>query len=228
MGSIARSGKRALGIAQFMPGTAAERNLQNPLDPVQALPKSAEFLRDLRGEFGNLGLAAAAYNAGPRRVREWMAGFGSMPLETRNYVIAITGAPIEQWSKARTDVGRIQETGLAAANVALLDRPPNRFVAALEKRPIAGAMQSRDIITGVDISRARTLGKYAKIQTRDAAVLAGKDPILLEPGRGPPPRYQVRFVSLSRRYLNEGGPPGATFKVVTPPRAIASLPSRMP
>ena len=44
VGPVTRSGKRALGIAQFMPGTAAERNLLNPLDPIQALPKSAEFL----------------------------------------------------------------------------------------------------------------------------------------------------------------------------------------
>ena len=48
VGPVTRSGKRALGIAQFMPGTAAERNLLNPLDPIQALPKSAEFLRELR------------------------------------------------------------------------------------------------------------------------------------------------------------------------------------
>ena len=77
VGPVTRSGKRAQGIAQFMPGTAAERNLLNPFDPIQALPKSAEFLRELRREFGNLGLAAAAYNAGPRRVREWMAGTGA-------------------------------------------------------------------------------------------------------------------------------------------------------
>ena len=49
VGPVTRSGQRAQGIAQFMPGTAAERNLLNPLDPVQALPKSAEFLRELRG-----------------------------------------------------------------------------------------------------------------------------------------------------------------------------------
>src|SRR4029079_1169765 len=61
IGPPTRSGERARGIAQFMPGTAAERQLLDPLDPVQALPKSADFLRDLRREFGNLGLAAAAY-----------------------------------------------------------------------------------------------------------------------------------------------------------------------
>ena len=116
VGPVTRSGKRALGIAQFMPGTAAERNLLNPFDPIQALPKSAEFLRELRREFGNLGLAAAAYNAGPRRVREWMAGSGPMPAETRAYVLAITGASVEQWAKASGDADSKQERGRPAAS----------------------------------------------------------------------------------------------------------------
>src|SRR6478752_3850551 len=51
VGPVTRSGRRALGIAQFMPGTAAERNLLDPFDPIQALPKSAEFLQELRREF---------------------------------------------------------------------------------------------------------------------------------------------------------------------------------
>ena len=73
IGPVTRNGQRAEGIAQFMPGTASERRLLDPFDPVQALPKSAEFLSELRSQFGNLGLAAAAYNAGPRRVQEWLA-----------------------------------------------------------------------------------------------------------------------------------------------------------
>src|SRR5262245_35394220 len=91
IGPRTRSGKRAQGIAQFMPGTAAERGLLDPFDPVQALPKSAEFLQELRRRFGNLGLAAAAYNAGPARVRGWLAGTRTLPAETRRYVAAITG-----------------------------------------------------------------------------------------------------------------------------------------
>ena len=86
VGPVTRSGERAQGIAQFMPRTAAERGLLDPFDPVQALPKSAEFLRELRAEFGNLGLAAAAYNAGPQRLRDYLAGRGGMPAETRGYV----------------------------------------------------------------------------------------------------------------------------------------------
>ena len=58
----------ALGIAQFMEETATDRGLDNPFDPVQAIPASARLLRDLSQKFGNLGLAAAAYNAGPKRI----------------------------------------------------------------------------------------------------------------------------------------------------------------
>ena len=106
VGPVTRSGERALGIAQFMPGTAAERNLLEPFNPAEALPKSGEFLAELRAQFGNLGLAAAAYNAGPQRVRDFLAGSRDLPSETRNYVLAITGHPIEDW-KAPVTKGSI-------------------------------------------------------------------------------------------------------------------------
>ena len=53
----------ALGIAQFMPRTAVAVGLTNPFDPLKALPASARLLGGLFQRFGNLGLAAAAYNA---------------------------------------------------------------------------------------------------------------------------------------------------------------------
>jgi hypothetical protein len=87
----------AQGIAQFMPGTARERGLADPFDPEQAIPHAAHLLSDLNRQFGNLGLAAAAYNGGPGRVSAWLAGTGGLPSETRNYVLAITGAPAEDW-----------------------------------------------------------------------------------------------------------------------------------
>lgn len=88
----------ARGIAQFMPGTAAERGLTNPDDPEAAIPKAAEFLSSLRQRFGNLGLAAAAYNAGPTRVASWLAGAGDLPPETRGYVMTVTRHPVEDWN----------------------------------------------------------------------------------------------------------------------------------
>ena len=59
------SAKGAQGIAQFMPRTADWRDLNNPFDVIAALKASASYLRDLQIRFGDLGLAAAAYNAGP-------------------------------------------------------------------------------------------------------------------------------------------------------------------
>ena len=88
----------AQGVAQFMPRTASEVGLDNPFDPLKALPASARFLRRLRDEFGNLGLAAAAYNAGSGRVRSWLARREELPAETQTYVRKITGSPAESWA----------------------------------------------------------------------------------------------------------------------------------
>jgi hypothetical protein len=111
VGPDTRSGAHALGIAQFMPETAIEQQLLEPFDPKQALPKSGAFLAELRDEFGNLGLAAAAYNAGPQRVRDFLAGARDLPQETRSYVLAITGQPVEEWTKAASDSSAGQNTG---------------------------------------------------------------------------------------------------------------------
>lgn len=94
------SPKGAVGIAQFMPKVAAESGLQNPFDPLQALPASARMLRGLRDQFGNLGLVAAAYNAGAKRVSEWLQRRRTLPRETRGYVLDVTGRSVEQWRKA--------------------------------------------------------------------------------------------------------------------------------
>jgi Transglycosylase SLT domain len=91
------SPKGAQGIAQFMPETARLRGLADPFEPGPALKAAIEYLSELRHRFGNLGLATAAYNAGEGRVKALIAGTSSLPLETRNYVFAITGRQIEAW-----------------------------------------------------------------------------------------------------------------------------------
>jgi hypothetical protein len=91
----------AQGIAQFMPRVAQSRGLHNPFDPIHALLVSGRVLADLVRQFGNLGLAAAAYNAGPKRVHDWIAKRGKLPEETRNYVRNITGYPAERWTIAK-------------------------------------------------------------------------------------------------------------------------------
>src|SRR5579885_2195374 len=73
------SSKGAQGIAQFMPQTAEFRGLADPFEPVAALREAASYLGELERQFGNLGLAAAAYNAGPGRVTTWLAGERTLP-----------------------------------------------------------------------------------------------------------------------------------------------------
>jgi hypothetical protein len=204
VGPATRNGRRAQGIAQFMPGTAAERNLLDPFNPIQALPKSAEFLRDLRQEFGNLGLAAAAYNAGPRRIHGWLAGKSAMPFETNSYVLAITGKPVEQWSKAGPEEDSKQGSGRDCGTlVALLRRAPSRFFTALQQRIVLGTMTPWGVIVGADRSRDRMMDRYVALQQRHAALLAGHDPILIERGRGPLPRFQVRVGAQTRGEAND-------------------------
>jgi Transglycosylase SLT domain len=96
----------AMGIAQFMPDVADKLSL-DAFDSRSALPASARLLRTLRARFGNLGLAAAAYNAGPKRVSDWLEGRSGLPRETQDYVYLITGRPAAHWQKPQTVVYRV-------------------------------------------------------------------------------------------------------------------------
>ncbi len=93
----------ALGVAQFMPQTAADRGLSDPFDPAPAIAHAARFLAELRGRFGNLGLAAAAYDAGPGRVAKWLAAQAGLPVETRRYVLSVTGVAADAWARVTGD-----------------------------------------------------------------------------------------------------------------------------
>jgi hypothetical protein len=199
VGPLTRSGQRAQGIAQFMPGTAAERGLLDPLDPIAALPKSAEFLRDLRAEFGNLGLAAAAYNAGPRRVREWLAGTGGMPGQTRDYVATITGRTVDDWRGAKDAVP--QAAPRCPEIVVALGHAPNAFVVSLEQHVTSGIARPWGVELAAGFSRAGVLKTYATLETKYRDHIAGVDAIVLRApfrSRGTREFYQVRIGAETR------------------------------
>ena len=204
VGPVTRNGQRAQGIAQFMPGTAAARGLLDPFDPVQALPKSAEYLRDLRREFGNLGLAAAAYNGGPRRVQDWLAGRGGLPDETRRYVLAVTGRSAEEWAAAGRDSGAAAQSGPTATCMqlaALVRSSKTPFLTALERHVREGAAQPWGVQLSAGFSRDRALASYAAIERKYRAILAGRDPSILRVrllSRGTRDFYQVRVGANSR------------------------------
>ncbi|MGP9811151.1 lytic transglycosylase domain-containing protein [Rhodopseudomonas sp. NSM] len=207
IGPVTRNGQRAQGIAQFMPGTATERSLLDPFDPVQALPKSAEFLSELRRQFGNLGLAAAAYNAGPRRVQEWIAGTGPMPQQTRHYVYAITGTTVDDWAAAgRNTKPATQAAGDCRTLMALLRRAPNPFVTQLEARVKLAADKPWGVQLAAGFNRDRALAMYARAMSRLSAVIGDHDPSLSSlvfRSRGTRPFYRVRIGAETRPEANE-------------------------
>src|SRR5262249_31080386 len=152
------------------PYTAAERGLLDPFDPVQALPKSAEFLKELWGQFGNLGLAAAAYNAGPRRVREWLDGGGYMPGETRNYVSAITGLTVDDWAAERKKTDEKKEDKKVEARrtpgcgelMAMLKKTPTPFMESLTKRVVLSLSQPWGVQLAAGFSRDAAMASYGR------------------------------------------------------------------
>lgn len=87
----------ALGIAQFMPGTADLYRLDDPFNPAQAIHKAAWYLATLSDRFGNIGMAAVAYNGGENRAARFMQQQTTLPYETIDYVEAITGFGAHRW-----------------------------------------------------------------------------------------------------------------------------------
>ena len=158
-GAVSPAG--AGGVAQFMPHTASERWLGDPFDPAAAIPASAKFLAELAQRFGNLGLAAAAYNAGPNAVADWIAGKGILPLETQDYVLAITGHDVEKWrganppSPAAPDPDKPCLTSIGNLRVA---RGP-------EASPIvSGRFAPRDVQISASLSKGSALRAFARAQ----------------------------------------------------------------
>jgi hypothetical protein len=189
----------AQGIAQFMPRTARWRGLRDPFEPAEALAASARWLRQLWAEFGNLGLAAAAYNAGPDRVHRWLNGGASLPAETRAYVEIITGTSAAVWGQCRSrDTSDIQTPCSAPMPPA-----PSRTPVAAHSVPHQGDWGLQLI---GDRSQAKALAEYRELQSRFPRVLGHREPLVLARklrGRGSAVWYQVRVAEASRESATE-------------------------
>jgi len=173
--AVSRAG--AQGVAQFMPATANWRGLSNPFDPLEAIAESAKLLRDLRREFGNLGLAAAAYNAGSGRVRDWLAGRRALPRETSAYVRIVTGYSPEQWAGASAGIGEMH-----------LEKPvPCGEIAAFVARSSLPASKPTPV-WGVELVGGPTdetaLVAYRRVEQKYASILVGRQAYVVHHGLG--------------------------------------------
>ena len=171
------SSKGAQGIAQFMPETAKLRGLDDPFDPVSAVKASASFLSDLRNQFGNLGLAAAAYNAGEKRIEAWQNEKSSMPSETQNYVQFITGHAVEEWKIASASFAM---PAIGKQN----DFVSNCVALALQKTNLAetGARSSPrqpwGALVAASFNEHTALGMFQRLKLRFPQLFANRDPMI--------------------------------------------------
>lgn len=188
----------AQGIAQFMPGTARERGVADPYDPEQAIPASAALLADLARRFGNLGLAAAAYNGGPARVAAWLAGTGGLPFETRQYVSRITGRDAEDWRDDLKAVGpRPPEPVRPCAAVV---EELRAVVPALGTIAIA-ALAPWGVQLAGNFSKALALASFERARGRYQAILGDTQPMIIGTRlrtRGFHAFYRVRLPAKTR------------------------------
>jgi hypothetical protein len=195
------SRKGAQGIAQFMPATANFRGLADPFDAIAALREAASYLGDLNKQFGNLGLAAAGYNAGPGRVAAWLAGRRKLPGETRDYVAIVTGWTADEW--ASSSPPKTAETtipqGLPCTRLAhlILAKPP-------EQKRIAAYVPLWGAQLTANLSESGAWATYRMLQKRYARLIGDREPIVLRgqvPGMGRLARTMIRIGDDNRSYL---------------------------
>ena len=192
----------AQGMAQFMPSTAAERGLADPYAVHEALMHSAAFLAELRAGFGNLGLAAAAYNAGPGRVTRWLAGETSLPQETSDYVLAVTGREADAW-RAKPPPPLHDDAGFDCARYAILaSRAPDPPHAG----PGAGAPSSKPwaVILIGSPQREQAMNEYRQVRGRFSGIIGGMEPNVVRKRISgmQVPRYVVQIERESRSEAN--------------------------
>jgi hypothetical protein len=193
----------AEGIAQFMPQTARERGLADPFDPEQAIPEAARLLADLRRQFGGLGVAAAAYNAGPGRVAGWLQGQGQLPAETRAYVRFVTENGAEAVSgsllqSADFDPEPAASQSCVALTAELRHDRGDGIGDELGLAPLA----PWGVQLAGNFSKARALAAFARHGQRYAAIIGEMRPMIigrLLRSRGTRRFYQIRLPAASRQ-----------------------------
>ncbi len=188
------SPKGAMGIAQFMPGTAKLRGLEDPFDATTAIPASAAYLDKLRKQFGNLGLAAAAYNAGENRVARWRTGRSGLPAETRDFVVSITGHPAADWAGEKPPDAKYALDPKRPFQAACRRLPVKRY--RLQQRYASAPWRPWGVHLAANFSLSRALRQFNQIQRRFPKVLGGLKPMVLREVNysfGSARRYEIRI-----------------------------------
>jgi hypothetical protein len=162
----------AMGLMQVMPSTYDILRQRyglgpDPYDPHDNIMAGTAYIREMYDRYGSPGFLAA-YNAGPGRLEQYLAGEGSLPTETVNYVAAVaprlgnaapaTG-PLAGYAVASVNMGggydpRSMRPARETALVAGRPAPPgcDPFAAYDPKGPCGAGGGASPVETGVAVA----------------------------------------------------------------------------
>ncbi|WP_028181617.1 lytic transglycosylase domain-containing protein [Bradyrhizobium japonicum] len=144
----ARSPKSAMGLMQIMPATWSELreryNLGNdPYDPHDNILAGTAYLRELLDRYGSPGVFAA-YNAGPSRYEEYLAG-GTLPDETRAYVAKLANLLAIELPSRWTSGGQSSATLTLFVTRSDLTKTRDRLLALMPSSGVTTAISMPDV-----------------------------------------------------------------------------------
>ncbi|MBB4261325.1 lytic transglycosylase domain-containing protein [Bradyrhizobium sp. CIR3A] len=144
----AKSPKGAMGLMQITPATWAELreryNLGNdPYDPHDNILAGTAYLRELLDRYGSPGVFAA-YNAGPNRYEEHLAG-GSLPDETRAYVAKLANLLAIELPPRWTSIGQSSTAATLFVTRSGLMKTRDRLPALMPSNGITTAIPAPDV-----------------------------------------------------------------------------------
>ncbi|MFT4120883.1 lytic transglycosylase domain-containing protein [Bradyrhizobium sp.] len=159
----ARSPKGAIGLMQIMPATWAEQRQRYDLgndafDPRDNILAGTAYLRELLDRYGSPGMLAA-YNAGPSRYEEHLAG-RPLPDETRVYVTRLANLLGDELPPTWTADRQASPAETLFAERGDLMKTGDRLPAFAPSRGTRAAISSRDLSdmvpksTGVFVARS--------------------------------------------------------------------------
>ena len=155
----------AMGLMQIMPDTWLELRARyglgaDPVDPRGNILAGTAYLREMYDRYGSVAAMLAAYNAGPQRYDEYLAGARGLPAETHAYVAAIAPLLGAEPLATRTSAPRADPLAWMNAPLVVVRSDDVRQPTAMRiERPDDDALNARRAQDG-DALSARSPGLF--------------------------------------------------------------------
>jgi len=184
-GQLITSSAGAMGLMQVMPETYGELRdryslSDDPYDPHDNILAGAAYLREMYDIYGSPGFLAA-YNAGPRRLDDYLSNNRPLPDETRRYVAMIGPNIVGVYPNNRSPAEDY------AMNALPIDIPPGpRYGRAIQLASNRGGGGHVPVRRPVEVAQLPEPRQNVQPRTQQYA--------LVLPPPAPPPRVGFRFI----------------------------------